>query len=288
MSRLEQVYCRTESELANVFHDPTLNVVNAVLVSPSVVQLTVQALDTAVPPNRNGNMIISALICAFGRQKLDELFRHTLSTCPSAYICYCDTGTSHRHLLSLPLTQFFSDSIFFIKKKADPLDLDIHPAAIGSLKYEEPEGYRVADAYFLQPKSYLLSFAKENASLPTRQVSKIKGLSLKSAQLSQYINAKVMHQLVRCTMRQNLKTRFIPQQRFAIDPQTRTIQAKTVKKKLSNRFDKRFLFPSVSLVRTWAYGTSSFDQDSNNDIPDQIYLENLAFMGATITDEGGR
>ena len=75
-----------------------------------------------------------------------------------------------RHLLSLPLTQFFSDSIFFIKKKADPLDLDIHPAAIGSLKYEEPEGYRVADAYFLQPKSYLLSFAKDNASLPTRQV----------------------------------------------------------------------------------------------------------------------
>ena len=181
---------------------------------------------------------------------------------------------------------FFSppDSIFFVKKKTDPLHLDVHPAAIGSLKYEEPEGYRVANAYLLQPKSYLLSFAKEKESTPSKQVSKIKGLSLKSARLSQQISPQMMQQLIRATMRRVVRSKRVPQHRFLIDPRTRTIHTKTVNKKLSNQFDKRFMVPEVSLVRTFAYGSSSFEHDSANDIPDQIFLENLAMTGATIHD----
>ena len=109
------------------------------LVSEKMAEVTYETKSVYRRINLSGNIIYSALISAYGRIRLHRLFNHILKS-SSASLLYADT-----------------DSVAFVKRKDEPLDLPIHSAAIGYLKYEHPSDFpRLASCMFLQPKSYML------------------------------------------------------------------------------------------------------------------------------------
>ena len=100
--------------------------------------------------------------------------------------------------------------------------------------------------------------------------------------MDNYVNAQTMFALVQSMQRRQLRSLKVPQQRLVINPTSRQISEKKIWKKLTNKFTKRYLRPEVSPVRTFCYGTTTYEEHS---LQDDIYLEFLAMFGNISLEE---
>ena len=138
----------------------------------------------------------------------------------------------------------------------------MHPSLLGYLK-DEADGYRIGGFQAIGPKLYSMKYCEKNSENIVSQQSRIKGLTIKSPNVTEKVNYELLQDFV-CQLQAGKSPEIIvPQTSFKIERKSMSISTHQYNKVLRRSTDmpKRFLnlnqrHPSL----LFAYGCSNWDE----------------------------
>jgi hypothetical protein len=144
-----------------------------------------------------------------------------------------------------------TDSILFAAPKNYKLPFETGPC-LGQWKPVLGEATNIKKFYSLGPRNYCLVY-ECNGKLD--YVTKIKGLSVSSANLQSSISPEVYETYLKSHFENEVVSTYIPQMRQSVNPQTKSFKHIMLSQKFDNELHlKRFILKKDCSYKTFPYG----------------------------------
>lgn len=227
----KRAFVRSQHELENLVSSPNVDVLEFFPVGDSTMEIE-YLNNAAIRPSKEGCLIYTALINAKSR----ILMHQTISKLEQdgCEALYCDT-----------------DSILFAAPKNFSLPFEIGPC-LGQWKPVLGEAAQIKKFYSLGPRNYCLVYECDGK---LDYVTKIKGLSVSSANLQSVISPELYETYLKSHFENEVLSTYIPQMRQSVNPQTKSFKHIMMSQRFDNELHlKRFILKKDSSHKTFPYG----------------------------------
>lgn len=227
----KRVFLRSQHELESLMANPSHEILEFFPVTESTME--VEYLKNAqLNPSKDGCLIYTALINAKSRVYMHKLIMKLEED--QCECLYCDT-----------------DSILFASPKNYSLPFTVGPC-FGDFKAVLGESSQIKKFFSLGPRNYCVLYENGGA---LNYVTKIKGLSIASANLEKFITPATYETYLSDYFKAQVTQTYIPQMRKTINPQTKSFKYVMLSQKFDNELHlKRFILKHESTHKTYPYG----------------------------------
>lgn len=227
----KRVFLRTQHELENLMSNPAVDILEFFPIGES--NMEVEYLkNSAANPSKEGCLIFTALINAKSRIMMHQIIcQLEKDKCEPLY---CDT-----------------DSILFVSPKDYNFPFEVGPC-FGQFKSVLGEASKIKKFFSLGPRNYCLIYELDGK---LHYVTKIKGLSVGSANLNSFVSPAVFENYISDYFKGQVTQTYIPQMRQSINPQTKSFKYVMLSQKFDNELHlKRFILKSEQTHKTYSFG----------------------------------
>lgn len=233
-----RVFLRSQYELDALMANPNIEILEFFPLGSLMEVETMR--NSALNTSKEGCLFYTALINAKSR-----IYMHQLIMKLEQEKCqpiYCDT-----------------DSLLFAAPKNYKCCFEIGPA-FGQFKPVLGESAKIKKFYSLGPKNYTLLYEKDGVE---SYVTKIKGLSIGCDNLQNVITPTTYEQFLASYFEDEVMKTYIPQQRQAVNPATKSFKYLMLSQKFENELHlKRFILKKHKSHVTYPYGYNFFNHPS--------------------------
>lgn len=227
----QRAFVRSQYELENIISKPSVEVLEFFPIGDSTMEIE-YLKNASISPSKEGNLIYTALINAQSRIVLHRLI--TKLHQDGCEPLYCDT-----------------DSILFAAKKNYKLPFDVG-LCLGEWKPVLDKTAQIKKFYALGPRNYCLVY---ECNGKTDYITKIKGLSVSSANLKSSISPQVYETYLKAFFEDEVVSTYIPQMRKVVNPQTKSFKYVMLSQRFDNELHlKRFILKKDLSRTTYSYG----------------------------------
>lgn len=224
-------FLRSQSQLETLLSDPSIELLELFPVGDNTMEVE-YLKSSAVNPSKEGCLIFSALINAKSRILLHQIItKLEQDGCEPLYV---DT-----------------DSVLYSARKNYTPPFEIGPC-LGQWKPVLGEKAKIKKFYSLGPRNYCLVYECDGK---TEYVTKIKGLSIGSANLKSAISPQTYETYLKAHFEDQIVTTYIPQMRQSVNPQTKSFKYVMLSQKFDNELHlKRYILQKDCSHKTYSYG----------------------------------